>query len=494
MLRLITLVSVGLTLISAQFSYAAGSAASSIIKNSASTKAVNTPKPAMQAGEDIVGQDNKPAPEKAWTIMVFMNGKNNVAQAAMANVNEMEAVGTTANVNVVAEGGFLKDGKYSVARYVIGKDDNFEQIASPIVQTFDRMDMGDYRNAVTFVQWAKAKFPAKRYMLVIWNHGTGFFDPKKDNPAAQTLARGQQKGISFDDETGNYISTPDLRKLLAAVGGVDVLAFNACLMSALEVYSEVGGRAKAVVASEDVMSAVGFDYESLISTLDQKPSMSANDAGMLVAAGFIERIKAFMSFGIRGGHITVANPSKMKALNTAIKAWTVNVMAAKDDAAVIKAIQTALLSTPRASSTISDDKTSSLTSFMGDMGIFVATVTQTLTPTNGSKATPQQDAIVSSGKALLDIMFKDVVLGYAAAGKDDHGVSYDDSTGVSVYLPPRLDKIDQATLEEKAFADQYSNLSFAKDSGWGDFVKWLYTVRPAISMPKPAQETQAPAN
>lgn len=482
MLRLMISLFVGLPLVSAQPAYAAGSSAASIISNSSSPRSQSAPlKPALQTATDFSGQDIQPSPEKPWTIMVFMNGKNNVADAAMANVNEMEAVGTTPNVNVVAEGGFLKDGKYSVARYVIGKDDKEEEITSPIVQSFDRLDMGDYKNAVKFVQWAKEKFPAKRYMLVIWNHGTGFMDPKKDQ-VQQTLARTQKtKGISFDDETGNYISTPDLRKMLAEAGGVDVLGFNACLMSAMEVYSELGGLAKTVIASEDVMSAVGFDYYSMIATLDKHPNLSVSDAGKVVAQGFIQRINAFMQYGIRGGHITVADPSKMKKLNGNVKTWTAAVMAAKNDPKVLKTIQQALLATPRTSSLISDGEMSPLTSFMGDMGVFVEMVGAGLTPAAGAKATPQQEAIISAGNALLTVMFKEVVLGYAAAGTDDQGLPYDKSSGISVYLPPRLDQISQPSLEEQAFSEQYSNCSFAQESGWGTFVKWLYSVRPSLA-------------
>ena len=480
MLRLMISLFVGLPLISAQLAYAAGSAAASIVKNASSARSAEPLKPALRTTADLSGQEIQPSPEKPWTIMVFMNGKNNVADAAMANVNEMEAVGTTPNVNVVAEGGFLKDGKYSVSRYVIGKDDKEEEITSPVVQSFDRLDMGDYKNAVKFVQWAKEKFPAKRYMLVIWNHGTGFMDPKKDQ-VQQTLARTQKtKGISFDDETGNYISTPDLRKMLAEAGGVDVLGFNACLMSAMEVYSELGGLAKTVVASEDVMSAVGFDYYSMIATLDKNPNISVSDAGKVVAQGFIQRIKAYMQYGIRGGHITVADPSKMKKLNGNVKAWTAAVMAAKNDPVVIKSIQKALLITPRAKSLIGKDDMDPLTSFMGDMGVFVEIVSSGLTPAEGTKATPQQEAILNAGKTLLTVMFKEVVLGYAAAGKDDQGLPYDKSSGVSVYLPPRIDQIEQTSLEELAFSEQYANGSFAQESGWGEFVKWLYSVRPSL--------------
>lgn len=48
------------------------------------------------------------APEKAgkeWTIMVFMNGKNDLSNFALNDLNEMEQEGSPENVNLVVETG-----------------------------------------------------------------------------------------------------------------------------------------------------------------------------------------------------------------------------------------------------------------------------------------------------------------------------------------------------------------------------------------------------
>ncbi|HNW44718.1 MAG TPA: hypothetical protein PKI19_09455, partial [Elusimicrobiales bacterium] len=51
-----------------------------------------------------------PAPEKAygkadkeWTIMVFINGKNNLMPYALKDMNEMEKIGSTDKIHVVTE-------------------------------------------------------------------------------------------------------------------------------------------------------------------------------------------------------------------------------------------------------------------------------------------------------------------------------------------------------------------------------------------------------
>ncbi|MBI5238884.1 MAG: hypothetical protein HY926_00285 [Elusimicrobia bacterium] len=52
--------------------------------------------------------------------------------------------------------------------------------------------MGDWNRLVRFVSWAEDLFPAKKYMLIVWNHGAGW------------------RGISFDESSQNSISVPAL--------------------------------------------------------------------------------------------------------------------------------------------------------------------------------------------------------------------------------------------------------------------------------------------
>jgi len=53
---------------------------------------------------EVIEASRKPAkPSKEWTIMVFINGKNNLEQYGLKDVNEMEMVGSGDKVNVVVE-------------------------------------------------------------------------------------------------------------------------------------------------------------------------------------------------------------------------------------------------------------------------------------------------------------------------------------------------------------------------------------------------------
>jgi len=171
-----------------------------------------------------------------WTIMVYINGKNNLEEFALKDINEMEMVGSTDKINIVVELGRMdgydaSDGDWKgVRRYLVKKDSDSSKINSLLVEDLGMKDMGDYNSLISFGKWAKEKFPAKRYMLVVWNHGSGW--TKGGKPIIT-------KGISYDEQSGNHINTPQLGLALKEIGKVDVYGSDACLMQMAEVDYEI---------------------------------------------------------------------------------------------------------------------------------------------------------------------------------------------------------------------------------------------------------------
>lgn len=78
--------------------------------------------------------------QKEWTIMVFMNGKNNLEMKMLKRINQMETIGSDENITIVAELGRMKgqqggtdlDGDWTGSRtYLIKKDTDTTSVASP---------------------------------------------------------------------------------------------------------------------------------------------------------------------------------------------------------------------------------------------------------------------------------------------------------------------------------------------------------------------------
>lgn len=201
------------------------------------------------------------AAEKEWTWMVFLNADNNLDQFGVTDQNEMAKIGSNDYLNIVS----LIDREKGPATLNYIEKNKIVPIAD-----MGEVDMGDYK---FLAQWAKdmiTKYPAKHYALIIWNHGSGW-----KNNQNQII-----KGISYDDSTGNHITTEQLGLAMAEIKAhlgrnLDILSNDACLMQMMEVAYAVKDSCDFFVASEETEPGDGYPYDGILASL--KPGMNAAD-------------------------------------------------------------------------------------------------------------------------------------------------------------------------------------------------------------------------
>ncbi|MBI5745143.1 MAG: hypothetical protein HY952_11410 [Elusimicrobia bacterium] len=409
-------------------------------------------------------------PKKKWTVLVFVNGKNDLERAGLLNVNMMEMVGSNASVNIVAELGRMNgqggdttdDGNWTGSRRLyVTKDKDMKKVSSKVVMATEKVDMGDYKRAVDFVLWGKKNYPAEKYMLILWDHGSGWMDPRKE---AAKAASPDGKGISFDDETGNYIRTREIGSIVREAGGVDVLAFDACLMQMGETLSEVKGSVNVMVGSEEVVPGVGYPYHSFLGALAKEPGMGAEKLGAIM----VEAYRMFYEQDIkRGAQLSAIRVAKASEFENRVK----DVAAALkevDDTAALKAARAGVLRFDMIGAQ-SDPKKQ--ISFYGDLYNYLELAEGAMTA-KGAAA----DGLKAKSAGLREFIAKDLVISNGYFDKDRIGHDFKDSHGISVYIPPVIEKIDQAKLEG-IFEGKYADFAFAKATGWHDFVTFLYGKR-----------------
>jgi len=365
-----------------------------------------------------------PAPTAEWTVMVYVNAKNDLEYFGLADLNEMEAAGSTAKVNVVAELGRLGiyddgDGGWSgVRRYLVKRDDAPKAITSPVLETLEA-DMGDWRHLAGFGKWAKKNYPAKRYMLIVWNHGSGW--EKSAGPGSVL------KGISYDYGTGNHINTPELAAALREMGKVDVLAFDACLMQMAEVVYEVKDQADYVVGSEETEPGPGYPYDTFLAGLLGEPAMGPER----LSAGLVDAYYAYYkdrpgAAAMQSAVKTSAMPRFLELLN----GWVDAVMASSNKDSVNAAVRAA-----QRFDTV-DNK---------DVYDFVQLAAR-------EAGKPE---ITAKSDELLKFISGELVLSHKAAGDN-----YPGSHGLAAFLPVYHYNFD------------YDALRWAKDSRWDEFIDW----------------------
>ncbi len=213
-----------------------------------------------------------------WTVMYFINSRNNLESSGLMDMNQLELAGSTSRVKITAELGRISgyddaDGDWTgVRRYLVEKDADTSRINSTVLQDLGKADMGSWKELVSFLNWSKTNFPARRYALVLWDHGNGW---KPVNPANSYFF--YDKGFSFDDTTANEFSIPQIARALKAVGGVDFLMLDGCNMAMASVAYELKDSAAALTASEEMEPGVVVRYVQFLGMLNAGPSMGPEE-------------------------------------------------------------------------------------------------------------------------------------------------------------------------------------------------------------------------
>lgn len=226
--------------------------------------------------------------EKDWTVMVFLNGHNNLDPYGTEDLNEMENVGSSDKVNVVVQ---WASTRANTKRLLVQKDMDEYNVTSPVVQDMGgRVDMGDYKELVKFVNWAVQNYPAKKYFVDVWNHGSGWHRMQ-----LQAKARGVEispTDISWDDYTNNFITTEQLGTAMSEIATnlgrkVDIYGSDACLMSMFEVGGEIAASADVMVGSQDLEPGDGWPYDDFLNALAANPSADALVVGKMLAETYV---------------------------------------------------------------------------------------------------------------------------------------------------------------------------------------------------------------
>ena len=422
-----------------------------------------------QAGSSaaIASPETPRPPLREWTVMVYMNGKSNIEPFALADLNRFETIGSSEKVAIVAEIGRSKgldndtaaDGDWAgVRRYFVTKDQDKEHIASTLLSDLGSPDMGDWKEAAAFLKWARTEYPAKKYLFIIWDHGWGWLDPVK--PGENLLD--DDKSISHDFVTGNYIATRQMGKIFKEAGKVDMYVSMACFMQMAEVAYEIKDGADVIVGAEEVIQLPSLNWEDFLAQLEANPAAAPETAGTYMVDTFKEmysrpEMRQLLAEGGYGTQLSAIRGAKLRDLAKKIKEWHTLAMAAGDKAALARAKAGVVRFEIGDPSTDPDKRIA----FYGDLHNFVE-----LAALNADKSLPGAAEALAAGERLNKFITSDLVIRNAAVGKDRTGKDFSAVKGLAINIPGK-----PGTLIE--YYPTYSKLFFAQDSGWETFMKYL---------------------
>jgi hypothetical protein len=265
-----------------------------------------------------------------WTVLVFINAKNNLEPFAFSNFAQMAAIDDIPEVNVVVEMGrpqrhyTQQFGAWSkTLRFKITK--GLEPTEASALQDLGDTDMGNIDNLLAFIEWGRENYPANHTMLVIWNHGQGWRAPRDDEPPgppqpAQRLTGGYRY-VSHDEDTGNKLynrAIQDGLSGLLADRRPDIIAFDACLMAMVETAYAFRTVSRVMVGSEELEPGDGWDYTRWLKPLvDKRGDVSPEGLG-----GLVVRAMADQYTDLVPATLSAISLDKLDALATAISQFS----------------------------------------------------------------------------------------------------------------------------------------------------------------------------
>lgn len=397
---------------------------------------------------------------KDWTFMVFMAADNNLEAGGELDMNEMETVGSNEKMNILVQ--LDRNGRYSqesemkwsgCRRYLIKKDAQPKRVTSPMLEDLGPVDTATPESLLAFVKWAKQKYPARKYALILWNHGTGWKEIQPDIAASVMMTDEAVTGspfdnisynISYDDTSGTSMDVPTLGKTLVTAKEIlgqpiDLLGFDACLMQMLEVAHESANAALFQVASTDLEPERGWPYDAFLKKLAANPAMDGRQLGSAI----VDTYKASYQMGSQGNTavtLSLLDLSKISAVSTRLNTF---VSAIKSGIREIDRIERAR---EAALKFVYKDYV--------DLGHYLQLLI---------KSTEIPSIKTAAGQLLTSLTGENgLVARHGSAGD-----KYKDATGLCIFLPDRSGF--------RTYKNRYKLLSLSAHTGWYKLLEELET-------------------
>lgn len=259
----------------------------------------------------------------AWTFMVYLDGDNNLESYAIYDFLEMAEVGSDININIIVQfdritGHSTGYGDWKTChRFKITY--NMEPTeANAIADWGDgsgggrEVNMGHPDTLSNFVNWATTNYPATRYALILWNHGSGW---RARAPSEEGLIL---KAVCWDDTSNDRLEMREVRSALQNITEhMHLIGFDACLMGMIEVAHQIYIYGDVMVASEAVEPVDGWPYDDILADLVATPSMDASALGTQI-------VTDYMAHSITRSYTQSAidlSTSKISALTSALDSF-----------------------------------------------------------------------------------------------------------------------------------------------------------------------------
>ncbi|MEF3274117.1 MAG: FHA domain-containing protein [Chloroflexus sp.] len=238
-----------------------------------------------------------PANAADWTILVYLDGDNNLESDAIDDFLEMAQVGSSDRVQIVVQMDRIRSpeawddrrfGNWEGSlRFLI--EPGMEPTRDNALIDLGESNMGDPTTLTDFLIWGIETYPAQHYAIILWDHGASWL------------------GVASDDTDSDVLTLPEISSALQSAltrTGLDrfeLIGFDACLMAQIDVLHTVAPYGRVMVASAELEPNSGWAWDAWLAQLVADPTQD----GFAIAPVIVETyMKSFR--GSQGDDVTLS--------------------------------------------------------------------------------------------------------------------------------------------------------------------------------------------
>lgn len=197
--------------------------------------------------------------------------------SASTDIGEMTAEKWSENISIVIQTGGAT--RWSNPMVNPNRTQRFLYRNGEFTEVYDAplQRVTDPKTLTSFLKFCRKEYPADHNMLILWDHGGASF------------------GFGHDTIFDGMMSLKDIREGLTGAfepdtkdPAFDIIGFDACLMSSVEVTHVLDGFASYYAVSEESEPGEGWDYTPWLSAMTEDPTLSPAQVARKIADSYMD--------------------------------------------------------------------------------------------------------------------------------------------------------------------------------------------------------------
>ena len=201
-----------------------------------------------------------------WTFAMYVNGDNDLERYwEEYSLPALLNIPASAGLNIVA----MMDRMSTQGTELIEISGGGWEVAG----AYEEKNFGDGATFQWFLTEVSTLYPSEKLAVLGWDHGYAW------------------RYFSNDQTSGDKITMPELQAAITGAGvPIDILAFDACNMGAVEVVYQVSltGLVDILVGSEETIPMNGFAYDLMLTPMANDPSRTPTQVAVDMVDGWAE--------------------------------------------------------------------------------------------------------------------------------------------------------------------------------------------------------------